>query len=543
MGIGALFFFIVLVVMTVWTIVAVMNDVRNQIKIVSVITVILWLFCLWWYRPWFHDLLLPIFHIGLPLTIILLSLIALIIFFAIIEQKALAIMFTVVAIIFFIGPICFVGSYYMKALYENTEYEKTETLPQIEKVRLLPLSVAKRFSKDSFQESREKLSNYNIIVNNDGKLVWQAPRVPDGIIIHFSNKMGGVVEISTEYSEKRSDSIVKESYEMEISEGVNIEDNIRFRLYKERYWIYIPDGIYYLKDTERNQWVAIVPFVEYKWSFPSRYPVFGGVFLVYDDGDIVELSPEDCDKSVLLQDNIYYPEWLQRKEVDAYAYHKGIINKLIKHRDQIEIADVLKSGNPQPYLLMGERGPTWFTAAEPYGKAFGILKIFTRLANTSNAPVKILEYSKDSVLIGPKRIVGYVRSSRNVTVPDWRSYEMIETRPAPIDNVLYWQLSIVPYSEDSNGLVDKTKSFTGVFATIYVNAKTNEVYAFKNDINAIRFAKGSWNMDVKNDFDMSSSYAPTGSDDGDEVKINPIKAIDKIIQELQQLKQKLLSNQ
>jgi len=355
--------------------------------------------------------------------------------------------------------------------------------------------------------------------------------------------MGGVVEISTEYSEKRGDSIVKESYRMEISEGVSIEDNIRFRLYKERYWIHIPDGIYYLKDEEKGQQVAIVPFVEYKWSFPVRYPVFGGVFLVYDDGDIVELSPEDCDKSALLKDNVYYPEWLQRKEIEAYAYHKGIINKLFKHRDQIEVADVLESRNSQPYLLMSENGPTWFTAAEPYGKAFGILKIFTRPANTSNAPVGILEYSKDSVLTGPKRIVGYVRSSKNVTVPDWRSYGMIETRPAPIDNSLYWQLSIVPYSENDSGTVDKTKSFTGVFATIYVDAKTNEVYAFKDDVNAIRFVESSWNMDVKNDFDMSISYALTSDDGGDEVKINPVEVINRIIQELQQLKQKLLLNQ
>jgi len=537
MGIGALFFFVILAVASVWTLIVTEN--RDHLKVVGVITAALWLFFLWWYRPWFHGILLPILHIGLALTLILSALITLAIVLGLKGQKALAILFAIAAVVFFIWPTCFSGEFYMKILCKNTAYEKTGTLPQIKKTRLLPLSVAERFAEDSFQESREKLGDYSI-VNNDGKLVWQAPRVPDGGIIYFSNKMGGVVEISTESSEKTTYSIEKKSYGMEVSEGVGIEDSIYFRLYKERYWIHIPDGIYYLKDAEKDQQVAIVPFVEYKWSFPTRYPVFGGVFLVYDDGDIVELSPEDCDKSVLLRGNVYYPEWLQRKEVEAYAYYKGILNKLFKHKDQIEVADVLEGGNPQPYLLMSEGGPTWFTAAEPYGKAFGILKIFTRSACLSKEPIKILEYSKDSVLTGPKRITGYVRSSRNVTVPDWRSYGIIETRPAPINNVLYWQLSIVPYSEGPNGAVDKTKSFTGVYATIYVNAKTNEVYAFKNDVNAVKFVQGSWNMNVKNDFDMVS-YSPVDTDAGGGVKTGPIERIDRLINELQQLKQELMN--
>jgi len=526
--------------MSIWTYVVCRewSDASETHKmIVGFLTLVMWLFFFWWLRPWFHGIVLPLFHIGLPLTLILIGLIGFAIFAGIKEQSVITVILVVLAVIFFIWPTCFSGPFFMKALYENTEYKKTEGLPQIEKMRLLPLSVAKRYADDSFQESREKLSNYTI-VNKSGELVWQAPRVPDGFFIYFSNKMGGVVEVSSENSKKQ---IHKETFSMEISEGVAIEDNIRFYLYKRDYWIYIPDAIYYLNDVEKEQWVAVVPFIEYRFSFPVRYPAFGGVYLVYDDGTIVKLNPKDCDKSELLQGNVFYPEWLHRKEVEAYAYHKGINNKLFQHEDQIEVADVLESGNPQPYLLMSENGPTWFTAAEPYGKAFGILKVFTRSASKSKEPINILEYSEDSILTGPRRTVGYVRSSRNVTVPDWRSYATIETRPAPINNVLYWQLSIVPYSETGSGseaTVDKDKSFTGVYATVFIDSRTNEVFAFKDDENVIKFTEGKWDVRIKNDFDMLSSYISKDIT-SDDVKSNPIEVIDRIIQELIHLKQEL----
>lgn len=510
---------------------------RKKFIVSGVVTGAIWLLFLWIFRPWFHGLVMPLFYIGLPITLLTLVSLGLMVYFIRKGRNWLTGVFVCVTSGLLIFAF-FSGAFYKRAIYQHTEYEKVNALPNVTRIRILPLAVAKRYADDSFQESKEKMGDFSI-VNQGGKLVWQAPRVPNGAVIYFTNKMGGTLELSTESSNKN---IKIEKFRMEISEGVGIHDNIRFALYKERYWIHIPDSIYYLFDKEKEQRVAVVPFVKYNFAFPVMYPSFGGVFLVYEDGETIELSPKKIEGSELLKGNVVYPEWLTRKEVEAYAYHRGVVNRLFIHEDQIEIADVLEGGNPQPYLIMTEKGITWFIATEPQGKAYGIFKIFTRSASSPTGAVQIMEIPKDSSLTGPKRIVGYVRSSRNVTVPDWKSYSVIESRPFIKDNVLYWQLSIVPYSMKPSGnssSVDYEKSFTGIFATIFVDSRTNEVYAFKSDENAIKFANGEWNMGVKSDF--SNGGTIPALDKKDEVKNGRDleERIDEIIKELERIKQEL----
>lgn len=501
----------------------------------GVITGAAWLVFLWVFRPWFHWLVMPLFYIGLPITLLILVSIGLLIFFACKGKNGLTALFAVIAV----GAIifaCFSGCFYKRALYKHTGYKKVDTLPNVTKVRVLPLAVAERFAQDSFQVSKEKLGDFSI-VNKDGMLVWQAPRVPNGTIIYFTNKMGGTLELSTESSSKENIKI--EKFKMEISEGVGIHDNIRFALYKKRYFIHIPDSIYYLYDKAKEQRVAVAPFVKYNFAFPVMYPAFGGVFLVYDDGEMIELSPQKAEKNELLKDNVIYPEWLTRQEVEAYAYHNGIGNRLFTHEDQIEIADVQEGGNPQPYLIMTEAGPVWFTAAEPQGEKHGIFKIFTRTATTAKEPVQVFELPEESVLTGPKQIVGYVKSSQNVTVPNWNDYSSIESRPYIKNNHLYWQLSIVPYctkAGNKGSSIDYERSFTGIYATIFISAKTHELYAFKNDENALKFARGEWDMDLKND----SGFVPHDKEKGEIKKGRDLEErINEIIQELERIKEEL----
>lgn len=539
-------FFLTVVASTIWFLVKWVRyaDTYSEEKkatagakfmISGLITLVLWLLFFWLFRPWFHGLVLSLFYIGLPVTVLFFTSVILLVCFIVKSLRKSGqgwpITIFVLTSITSLILVCLSGEFYNRALYLHTIFQKVTQLPDVTKVRILPLAVAKRFAEDSFQESKEKLDHYTI-VNKDDHLVWQAPRVPNGAVIYFTNKMGGAVELSTESSVKN---IKKEDFTMKISEGVGLYDNIRFVLYKKNYFIHIPDSIYYIVDKAKNQRVAVVPFVEYKFAFPVRYPAFGGVFLVYEDGKIEELTPEQADKSELLKSKVFYPEWLNRKEVEAYAYHRGIWNKIFIHEDQIEIADVIEGGNPQPYLMIATK-PMWFTATEPQGESFGIFKIFIKDAGSSKNVVQVLELPRDSALTGPKRVVGYVRNK--VEVPDWKSFGMIESRPFIKNDKLYWQLSIVPLTmregKDSSG-IDYEKSFTGIYATVFVDSKTNEVYAFKNDENVLKFADGKWDMSVMNDFGFTPAKEKGPVKGSDDIEAT----IQKIEQLLNHLKDQL----
>ena len=104
-------------------------------------------------------------------------------------------------------------------------------MPDSTDVRILPKAVAERYLEDSLQKSREKVGDLNIVNLND-KLMWTAPRVPDGFVLYFTQKVNGLMTADATNSDRKTRLISKV---LQVGEEIGITDNVYWKLYKKRY--------------------------------------------------------------------------------------------------------------------------------------------------------------------------------------------------------------------------------------------------------------------------------------------------------------------
>ncbi|GAI07971.1 unnamed protein product, partial [marine sediment metagenome] len=88
--------------------------------------------------------------------------------------------------------------------------------------------------------------------------------------------------------------------DLSVGLGMQIQDEIYWRIYSEKYWIDCEDP--YIVPHE-NELYIVVPYktYEYHFAFPTFYtvPKWGGVVLVNSDGELTWLTPEVTISNVL----------------------------------------------------------------------------------------------------------------------------------------------------------------------------------------------------------------------------------------------------
>lgn len=437
-------------------------DVKNPHKSVSFwVFLIFFLLLVYFFRPWFHEFFMLFYTHPSIVFALLFALISLFLFMK--NKKKIA--YTAVAIVIF----CFIVASFndlivQRYIVSDTTYHLINELPDASKARIVPLAVAERYAKDSLQKSREKMGDFDF-VNINNTLIWTSPRVPDGFILYFTQKVQGVMTVDAEKSSRNTKMITKQ---LEIGEDIGITDNIYWKLYKECYLMELGEIYYIIEDDDI---LTIAPVIKYKFKFPVMVPYFDGVYVVDSEGKIKKYSPSEIQNIEYLKNNRAYPENLARIYVESYQYHLGIFNAFFLHKDQIEIADVYGQHNRQPFLMPTEQGLKWIIAAEPYGESYGIFKIF--LVDAVTGKIDMLEMDEDKTLTGPVMVVDYVR--KHFPMIDWSRFTIIEPRPYVVNGKLYWMLSITPID------------FAGISHTVFVDAETNNVFSFQTDDAVMQF--------------------------------------------------------
>lgn len=399
----------------------------------------------------------------------------------------------------------------------ETEYYTRADLPETRQPRILPLTVAAKYGVDALQEPTQYPYEWQPVLDGGGRLVWTAARVPDGIVRYFTRKTAGIMMIPADSSAREVRFLDRQ---LEVSEGVAITDNLYWNLYKHRYFVDIPEVFY---SVERGDTiVAIAPIIEYR-GFPIRFPVFGGYFAIYPDGRIREYGVSS--NSTIAAGRLY-PESLARFYHEAYAFKNGLINNWFYHEDQVEIDDPETESNGQPYLLDTVEGLLWVTAADPYGSAFGIFKIF--VTNALTGRTEVIEIPKQSALTGPQQALGYVRSAYpqfNWATSDGRSssgnIRVVEPRPEVIRGQLFWLTSVT------------TTDSKGVNLTCFVDAKTNKVVGLDKDSEVRAFLKEEEVLEEGSETSASSSPAESFQEE----RLKELeRLLKRALEELQQLK-------
>lgn len=374
-------------------------------------------------------------------------------------------------------------------LAENLKVKVTEVqhLPDMdpEVIRILPRTVAQRYAEDALQYPRHKLGTSDISYV-EGKPFWVFPLVPDGAINFFTLKGNGALYVAMDTGDKNTSIIEKK---MEIGPGMGVSDWYKWKLYKTKYWVDYEDPYFVLAEKELY---LVAPVISYEWHFrffpiPTFYtvPRWDGTVLIDSAGKIEFLNPEKAQKSPILEGQKLYPELMSRYYINSFRYIHGIWNRLARHLDQIKIAEIdvrtaeaegkiTVQRNRQPFLVATEQGLKWLIACEPFGKAYGIYKIF--LIDARNGEIQSFGVPKQEALLGPVRASDYVRKENPVV--DWSRMTPVEPIPIVRNGLLYWEIRVIP------------RDGSGVSYTAFINSKNGKVFPCYSDQAVRDFVKG-----------------------------------------------------
>ena len=354
-----------------------------------------------------------------------------------------------------------------KAIVDATTYEPIPGLPAGGKVRLVPREVAEQNAASAFNSPTETLTDFRIVNTAQG-LRWTALRTPQGVFRTFARKSQGLVELDAEQTAR---SLRQVDAELAVAPGLQITDNLRWKLLKRRFLVELEDPVGV--ETPRGPRI-VVPYLQYKGVLVRR-PVLGGVFVVAPDGTIEDLEPaEAARRPELARTGRLFSDTQARRIQDAYRYKRGLWNAWFVHEDQTQITDT--ESNRQPYLIdfAGGLGPQWVTVAEPYGRAFAASAIF--LTDAITGRTRIYRVPRRTSLSGNRRALQAVRavSIPGVDFGDGRTgsgnFRVVEPRPVFVRGRLVYLTSIIPNTANA------------VSKTVVVDAETNKLVAiFDND--------------------------------------------------------------
>ncbi len=394
---------------------------------------------------------------------------------------------------------------------KQINYTDRTDLPNFDPIRLTPKEVATRYADDTFQNPQEHLGDSQIAMIG-GKLERVFPRLPNGGILYFINKLNGFVTVQVDTLDKK---VAIENQQFKYSEGVGIFDNIYYQLHQKKYFVTYSSEPIYLQD-DSGSWVTVVPYMGYK-GFPFRIPYWAGVMVVKPDGEITDYTPEQAQNISYMKGNRLYPKELVYYYTDAYSYKGGLINKWFLHKNQIETVSL--PGDDKILHVSTDEGMKQMVVAEPYGQSYGIYKIFIFDATTGKR--EIIEYDQNSQLTGPIAAADYIK--REFPTYSWDAFSLAEPRPLKINGDLYWLLSIIP------------NDAAGIAKTVLLDAKTNKVVGFDNVETLNAFIKtGSTTAGAGPTVTNPSSSSTSSLSSGNNAEIQA--KIDEIQKELDSLK-------
>jgi hypothetical protein len=375
--------------------------------------------------------------------------------------------FPILAFFLFVFGGALQGPLVARAIVKSTTYEPINGLPAGGQVRLVPREVAEQNAASAFNSPTERLTDFHI-VNTEKGLQWTALRTPQGAFRTFNRKSQGLVVLDAEQTAR---SLRQVDAELQVAPGLQITDNLRWRLLKRRFLIKLeePVGI----ETPRGPRI-VVPYIEYKGILVRR-PVLGGVFVVAPDGAIEDLElGEAARRPELARAGRLYSDTQARRVQDAYRYRGGLWNAWFVHENQTQITDT--DANRQPYLIdfRGALGPQWVTVAEPHGRAFAASAIF--LTDAVTGRTRIWRVPRRTSLSGNRRALQAVRAVSIPGVdfgdgsPGSGNFRVVEPRPVFVRGRVVYLTSIIPNSANA------------VSKTVVVDAETNKLVAiFDND--------------------------------------------------------------
>ncbi|SDX83350.1 hypothetical protein [Halobellus clavatus] len=417
-----------------------------------------------------------------------------------------------IAVSFLVGGLS--GTLEQRSLAQETMAEATEVedFPEAnpENPRVVPRRVSEITTRGEVSYRQHRLGTSDIARREDGSLAWSYPIEPDGFRnTLLLNQRGVLLSDMTRIDERRTETF--DDTQFTYGEGMFLHRSADWQLKKTDYFArYTDDAVEFTHDGTPYMYY---PKTGHEWRltpFPHTVPVWEGGALVFPDGEIKHLTPEEAQQNEIVDGQRLYPVSLTRVEMGSLGYRNGIVNQLPvvgAHRGEIEVAELPPGAdNRQPFIidLAGER-MSYVTAMEPYGEdSRGLDEVWFADAETGEYTF----FGTDrETLTGPERAMGIARSEDSQT--NWgQNFVVTEPVPVIVEEDLWWHIKVSP------------TDFTDVTRNVFVNADSGAAIAVRTDNETRAFIRGAVDestTDGGQDAPEDGTDSDSGTDSDDDI--------------------------
>ncbi len=180
----------------------------KKLSLKALIWLALILLIVWFFRPFFHSFAMMFWVSPLRAILIIALLVGIVLFFKRLGKisfvqtgmqnyslkasnkiSPLLVFGYIAGLVILLIALNFESEIRYLITSKQVDYETKADLPGFDPIRLTPKPVAERYADDTFQNPQEHLGDSQIIMK-DGKLLRVYPRLPDGGLLFFLNKLG-----------------------------------------------------------------------------------------------------------------------------------------------------------------------------------------------------------------------------------------------------------------------------------------------------------------------------------------------------------------
>ena len=301
------------------------------------------------------------------------------------------------------------------------------------------------------------------LITNDG-FGYIAPILPDGLLVTYTQDNPGFV-VYDDRSDART-KVRRVDQPFEIGPEMLWFDNLdRQLIFTDFFATYEKPHFLQLDPKQPNKFVAAIPKIKFRFW---RFPFWGGVVLVHDDGTIEDLSREEALADKRLKGQWIAPIGLTRYYVELQNYDVGwgLLSPYVNVTGKLEIPK-LPGDNQFPFITRGADDKTYFvTATKAALGGAGMYRMYYTDASTGEG--SYFEYEKGSLVYGPTAGLDRVQN-----LPGFNWYR--RTRASESGNMLAIEPVYIVHEDDPKQLfwkfsITNTK-FAGVSAVVVASAK------------------------------------------------------------------------
>jgi len=307
--------------------------------------------------------------------------------------------------VFWIVWLIIQGPLMMVELYHHTKYTLDAPLTVQEEIRSIPYTVASTNFESQNPDSRTKPGDSDYVKDH-----WIASIDPKDLNVFGLPTQGFFI-----YDPNSPNKVVQIRQEMTFAEAGWLFNSATYFVRTKEYFAEFYE-VLYIPDPSNDGLMAVTTLI--KRDGFNRHPYAANVLVAHSNGDWEIMNMTEANTDPRFDGVALRPEWLVRKEVEAYGWREGWLSGLIGRKGRVQVqSSSVNDDNSAPFHMKSVGGYEWFTPFSPLGST-----ALTGMAVTSskdvNAPIRIWSLPANTSYAGADYVAALIESSeahRNLT--------------------------------------------------------------------------------------------------------------------------------